>query len=335
MKSFLIIQTAFLGDVILATSVVEALHQVHPGAKIDFLLRKGNEGLLINHPYIDQLYVWDKKNKKYQDYIRILKRIRASRYDVLINLQRFTSSGILTVLSKAKRTIGFDKNPFSRFFSTQVPHKIQAGIHEVDRNLSIIDHLFPSQTFFYPKLYPQKSDYKKVATYQKSAYICIAPASVWFTKQLPESKWISLIQSVPDHYPIYLIGGPTDRHLCNRIADAVRHPRVYVLAGELSLLASAALVEKALMNYVNDSAPLHIATAMNAPVTAFFCSTVPDFGFGPLSNRSFVVETPHKLSCRPCDLHGKNSCPEKHFNCAHQIILPTIPTNTSNKSSTP
>jgi heptosyltransferase-2 len=89
-----------------------------------------------------------------------------------------------------------------------------------------------------------------------------------------------------------------------------------VLAEELSLLASAALMEGAAMNYVNDSAPLHIASAMNAPVTAIFCSTVPAFGFGPLRENGRVVETAEKLDCRPCGLHGHRACPKGHFRCA-------------------
>ena len=73
------------------------------------------------------------------------------------------------------------------------------------------------------------------------------------------------------------------------------------------------------MNYVNDSAPLHIASAMNAPVTAYFCSTLPSFGFGPLSDNANVIQTKQTLECRPCGLHGKRKCPQQHFNCGHQI----------------
>jgi heptosyltransferase-2 len=75
------------------------------------------------------------------------------------------------------------------------------------------------------------------------------------------------------------------------------------------------------MNYVNDSAPMHLASAVNAPVTAYFCSTIPEFGFGPLSENSTVVQTTEKLPCRPCGLHGKRKCPEGHFKCADVLML--------------
>ena len=75
----------------------------------------------------------------------------------------------------------------------------------------------------------------------------------------------------------------------------------------------------AVMNYVNDSAPMHLCSAVGAPVTAVFCSTVPAFGFGPLSPVSFVVETREALACRPCGLHGHAACPLGHFRCAYGI----------------
>ncbi len=94
---------------------------------------------------------------------------------------------------------------------------------------------------------------------------------------------------------------------------------MYNLAGKLSFLQTAALMKDATMNYVNDSAPLHIASSVNAPVTAIFCSTVPSFGFGPLSEKSFIVEIQEIIPCRPCGLHGFKKCPEKHFKCAYNI----------------
>jgi heptosyltransferase-2 len=73
------------------------------------------------------------------------------------------------------------------------------------------------------------------------------------------------------------------------------------------------------MNFVNDSAPLHFATAMNASVTAIFCSTIPGYGFGPLSDNSFTVQTKVPLACKPCTLHGRKACPLVHYKCAFSI----------------
>ncbi|RZK04181.1 MAG: glycosyltransferase family 9 protein [Flavobacterium sp.] len=224
-------------------------------------------------------------------------------------------------MSNGKITIGYDKNPMSIFFTFKGKHIIgDKLVHEVDRNQQLISRFTDSVTAK-PKLYPSLTDFENTIQYKSQRYICVAPASVWFTKQYPEDKWVELIDALPDTYKIYLLGSPQDKDLCKSIADKTNRENVTDLSGKLSLLESAALIKDAEMNYVNDSAPMHIASAMNASVCAVYCSTVPEFGFGPLSDRSFIVETQTLLTCRPCGLHGYKSCPEGHFKCAFDITL--------------
>jgi heptosyltransferase-2 len=120
------------------------------------------------------------------------------------------------------------------------------------------------------------------------------------------------------------LGGKEDYLSCERIQLAAQHPDVENLAGRLSFLESAALMREAAMNYANDSAPVHIASAVNAPTVAVFCSTIPGFGFAPLSDINQVVETPQDMACRPCGLHGRRVCPKGHFNCAESIPIESI-----------
>ena len=315
-KKILVIQTAFIGDVVLATAVVEKLYQHFPTAKIDFLLRKGNEGLLDNHPHINKVLIWDKKMWKYANLLKLVLAVRNANYDLVVNLQRYVSTGILTAFSGAKTRVCFDKNPLSFFASHQVPHLIgQAGIgvHEVERNLALITQWTDNQTIN-PKLYPSETDIKRSDF--KGKYITISPTSVWFTKQFPKEKWLEIMDRVGEDTTIFLLGGPSDAVTCHWLKNQTRHPKTFVKAGEFSFLESAALMKNASMNFVNDSAPLHFASAVDAPVAAVFCSTVPSFGFGPLSTNSMIAETKEKLPCRPCGLHGKNACPEGHFNCS-------------------
>lgn len=318
----LVIQTAFIGDVILATALLEQLHQQQPNAQIDMLVRKGNESLLANHPFLNRILIWDKKTAKYQGLWSLLSQIRRSRYDAVLNLQRFGATGLLTALSGARQTIGFEKNPFSRFFSHRVPHPIEPGIHEVDRNAQFLGPLkIQKLGRTRPKLYPSTADYETIKQYQNRPYYCIAPTSVWFTKQFPAQKWVELIQKISPNSLIYLLGAPSDLEACNYIQQRVVRDNVINLAGKLSLLQSAALMQGAVMNYVNDSAPLHLCSAVNAPTTAIYCSTIPAFGFGPLADDAHIVETPEALDCRPCGLHGYRACPLGHFRCATTIIL--------------
>jgi heptosyltransferase-2 len=321
-SSFLIIQTAFIGDVVLSTALIEKLHQYYPDAAIDFLVRKGNEGLLKGHPYLREVLIWEKKKNKQKNLFDLLKRIRQQKYDVVVNVQRFAATGILTAFSGAGETIGFGKNPLGFLFSKQVRHTVstqERPLHEIQRNQKLIEHLtdaLPEK----PRLYPTVADRQNVSEYKKGAYICVAPASVWFTKQYPAEKWISFIKLVPSKFAIYLLGAPGDIELCENIRlQSGSVERVVNLAGKLGFLESAALQEGAVMSYVNDSAPMHFASAMNAPVTAVYCSTLPSFGFGPLSDKSHIVEVKEKLPCRPCGLHGRKACPLKHFDCAMKI----------------
>tara|TARA_R110002049_G_scaffold194392_3_gene363282 strand:- start:711 stop:1694 length:984 start_codon:yes stop_codon:yes gene_type:complete len=324
LNKILIIQTAFIGDVILATPLIEKLHDFYPEAKIDFLLRKGNEALFNEHPKLNSVLIWDKKKVKYLGLLKMIVEVRNEKYDLVVNLQRFAASGLMTMLSNGKQRIGFDKNPFSFGYTDKVKHEIGNGLHETVRNLKLIRQI-TGQKYYRPKLYPTFEDEEKVKSLRVDNYICIAPTSVWYTKQYPESKWLELISRIDSSTTIYLLGAPADFDAAERIKEKANRANTINLCGELGFLASAALMKTAKMNYVNDSAPMHMASAVNAPTTAIYCSTLPSFGFGPLASVAHVVEIEKKLACRPCGLHGLEACPLKHFNCSHQIDTSIIP----------
>ena len=344
MQKFLIIQTAFIGDVVLATVIIEKLHANFPNAQIDFLLRKGNEGLLLDHPYLNEVLIWNKKKDKTKNLFKLIQVIRKKKYDKVINVQRFFSTGLVTALSDAKEKIGFDKNPLSFLFDKKVKHIVGTKadpVHEVERNLSLIKH-FTDDAPATVRLYPSAEDFAfvkrqtsnvkgemeelktqnselKTQNLEPTTYICVAPSSVWFTKQYPKEKWIEFLHQIPSTMNIFFLGAVSDKLLCDEIINALPDHSAKNLCGELSFLQSAALMQNAVMNYVNDSAPMHIASAMNAPVAAVFCSTVRWFGYWPLSDKSFVIERTELLYCRPCTTHGRKYCPEKHFKCALDI----------------
>jgi heptosyltransferase-2 len=315
-KKFLVIQTAFIGDVILATAVLEHLHKHFPNAQISVLVRAGNESLFQGHPFIHRVYSWNKKSFKYRNLFRLIKTIRSEQFDGVINLQRHMASALVTVLSGAVKTSGFTSSALSVFFSHRVKHRLGTRsdvefTHEADRCLQLTTPwLKPEKANL--ALYPTTSDFSVANEYTAKPFITISPSSVWFTKQTPVEVWRQLIDARTD-VQIYLLGGPGDAMLCESLAKYSAH--VTILAGKLSLLQSAALMKQASMNYTNDSAPLHLCSAMNAPVTAVFCSTIPQFGFGPLSTDSRIVQSNMNLPCKPCGNHGKSACPKGHFDC--------------------
>lgn len=306
---------------ILATPVIEQLHQEYPEAEIDFVLKKGIEGVFKGHPFLNEVIIWDKSQNKYGNYLHILMKVRSRRYDAVVNIQRFLTTGLITLISGARIRAGFDKNPLSWSYSHKVKHIIGTSenpVHETERNLSLIKG-FAGETNARVRLYPADDDIKAVSALAAEKFICIAPASLWFTKQFPEEKWLEFIAALDPAIKIYLLGSNVDIELCNNLINKAGREGIVNLAGKLTFLQSAALMKHALMNYVNDSAPGHLASAVNAAVAVIFCSTVPAFGFGPVSEKSVIIEIKENLPCRPCGLHGKTACPEKHFKCAKEI----------------
>jgi ADP-heptose:LPS heptosyltransferase len=317
--NILIIQTAFIGDAILASCLVEKMHAEFPDASITILVRKGNEGIYAGHPFLKEVLVWNKQSEKFKNLFKLLFQIRRNKYDMVINCHRYASSGFLTGFSGARHKAGYKQTPFAYLFDYAPKHVIGDGRHETERYHQLIAD-FASPEIIKPKIYPTAADEAFVKPYVNENYVCIAPSSVWFTKQLPLSKWQELLAMLPAAQTVYILGAASDEPMAALLIAASKRSNVMSLCGKLSLLQSAALMNQALMNYVNDSAPLHLASATNAPVTAFFCSTVKEFGFYPLSDNSQVIDA-GAMSCRPCGLHGFKTCPKGHFDCGNKINI--------------
>jgi ADP-heptose:LPS heptosyltransferase len=325
----LIIQTAFIGDVILATSLIEETKKRYPQAKIQFLLRTGNESLLKNHPHLEKLWIWNKKGGKYRNLFALVKEIKQYEIDVIVNVQRFFSSGLFTTLIPAKLKIGFKQNPLSFLFSKKINHLIPhaypdapyGAYHEVQRNIQLLNAIDDRVDISHdPKAYPPKlyfSPSEKVRTYLQGVekYLVVAPTSVWETKEWPVSKWLELVRAVCADYKIFIIGAPVDSDKASQLCLS---ENVTNLCGQLSLLESAELMQKAHRVFVNDSAPMHLASSVDAHVVAIYNSTIPEFGYYPISTFSHVVEA-KRPGCKPCGVHGHNKCPLTHYQCAYDI----------------
>jgi heptosyltransferase-2 len=149
-------------------------------------------------------------------------------------------------------------------------------------------------------------------------FVAVAPGSIWGTKRWPYyAELAAALES-----PIVAIGGQEDAVLADRVVAAAPG-RGWSAAGELGLRASAALLERAATLVTNDSAPLHLATAVGTPVVAVFGPTVPGFGFGP-SRPGDVVVQQTGLACRPCSLHGPRVCPLGHHRCMVEITVERV-----------
>lgn len=332
-KTILIIQTAFIGDTILASQFARAVKDQYPNAKIHFFLRKGNESVIQGLSSIEKVWVWDKQGGKVKNLFNLIRALRGIRFDMVFNLHRHFNSGLVTALMKSPFKAGFQQNPLSFFYSHKVnhliPHKSLSGVwHEVQRNLQLLQKAEPSfeivenSKIYKPELPLQEKNFTKVAPHTDGNYFVVAPASVWFTKAWSEHKFRELTVELAKMGRVVFIGAPTDKELCDRIRKDI--PQTENLCGQLNLLDSAALMKKAKRVFVNDSAPLHLASCVNAKTTAIFCSTVQEFGYTPLADDSVVVDVGNTLSCRPCGLHGYKACPLGHFKCAEDIAIKSV-----------
>lgn len=325
-QNILIIQTAFIGDTILASHFARAVKDQFPEAKVHFLLRKGNESVIEGLPFVDKTWIWDKKGGKTKNLFKLIFKLRESSFDMVFNLHRHFNSGLVSALMKSPVKIGFKQNPLSFFYTKKVNHQIPdpRGWHEVQRNLELLPgvKIEDNSKNDKPALPLESKHFEKISSYVSDSYFVIAPASVWFTKAWSEHKYRELTQGLSKMGKVYFIGAPSDKELCERIRKDI--PQTQNLCGELSLLESAALMKSARRVFVNDSAPLHLASCVNAKTTALFCSTIPGFGYTPLSDDSVVIDVGETLSCRPCGLHGHKACPIGHFKCSEDIDVQRV-----------
>ncbi len=315
---FLVLQPAFLGDVVLTLPLLSRLKETSPTAQISLVARQGVEELLTPHPWIDQLYLWD---KTWRGWLALWDRLRRTPWTGVIAVHRYFRMGLLGRLVPAKHRATFDKNPLSRWYDYRAPHQFAEGLHEVERNLGLLAGLSIAPTRPAPPwLFPPSEAWQRVKALPKP-YLVVAPASRWPTKEAPFSLWQAFLAKLPRHFYVYLTGTAADRARLEGLTDS---PRVQNLAGRLSLLELAALIGGAHRVFSVDSATTHIASAMGTPTTTVFCATTPLYGFGPLSPYSDIVETREALRCRPCGLHGHQTCPLQHFRCGTSLSAETL-----------
>jgi heptosyltransferase-2 len=282
---------------------------------------------------VDKVWVWDKQGGKTRNLLRLISELRKIRFDMVFNLHRHFNSGLVSALMHSPFKAGFAQNPLSLFYTHKVnhliPHKTMSGVwHEVQRNLQLLQKADPTlkivdnSKIYKPELPLLEKHFAKVLPHVHGDYFVVAPASVWFTKAWSEHKYRELTVELAKLGRVLFTGAPSDKDLCDRIRKDI--PNTENLCGALNLLDSAALMKNAKRVFVNDSAPLHLASCVNAKTTAIFCSTVQEFGYTPLADDSVVVDMGNLLSCRPCGLHGHKACPLGHFKCAEDIEIKAV-----------
>ncbi len=322
-KKILIIQTAFLGDVILITPLIKATRKLFPEALIDVLVIPQTKEVLQNNPYINKILTFDKRTNKAGAFITTLRNLRSSHYDLAIAPHSSTTTAWLMALAGIPQRLGFDRWHASKYLTLKVKHCDDRGWHKVQKLLHLLS-VFGNQNFDrQTELFPTEAMKTKAGhlieecPFAGRPLISIAPGSVWFTKRWPQEYYSELSKRLFEKkFNLIFIGASNERALCEQIIKTAGIEALN-LAGKTSTLESAAVLQKCDLLICNDSAPLHMANAVQTPVFAFFGPTVQSIGYFPFGKDDFVFE--RDLDCRPCGSHGGEKCPLGHFRCMRDI----------------
>jgi heptosyltransferase-2 len=314
----LVIQTAFLGDVVLTTPLLAVLAARH--GPVDVVTTPAAASLLEGHPAVGTVIRYDKRgaDRGLLGIWRMSRHLRPRGYERIFLPHGSWRSAALARLSGAAERIGFADSPAARTYTRRIARP--ASGHEVERLLALAG----AGGDVPPVHLELTADDRAAAdTWLRErgiapGFVALAPGSIWGTKRWP--GYAGLAASLDA--PMVIVGGREDGVLAD-IVTAAAPGRAYSAAGALTLRASAALLSRAAVLVTNDSAPLHLATAVGTPIVAVFGPTVPAFGFGPRGPRDLVVQHP-SLPCRPCSAHGPRVCPLSHHRCMRELSVESV-----------
>ncbi len=320
------IQTSFLGDVVLTTPLLTGLARRGP---VDVVVRPDAAALLRGHPAVRELIVYDKRgvDRGVGGVLRVARRLRGlpgpegadgwrARDRVAYLAQGSPRSAALSLAAGCGERVGFESSRQARALYTRVV-SYDPSRHHAARLWSLAAAtedagMEPPAPSLFPGAGERAAVDAALGPLAGGGFVAVAPGSVWATKRWP--GYPALAATLAEAHPIVVVGGPGDGELAREIVAACSPGRALDATGRLPLLASAELLGRAALLVTNDSAPQHLASAMGTPTLTIFGPTVPEFGFGPLAPGSRTVGV-SELACRPCDPHGPARCPLGHWRC--------------------
>jgi heptosyltransferase-3 len=288
-QRILIVKLRHHGDMLLITPVISSLRQNYPQAQIDVLLYQETREMLASNPELSTIFAIDRQWKKQgtrahlRHELDLLRRLKAQRYDLVVNLADQWRSAILTRLTGARIRLGFDfpkrRGFLWRHCHTQlVPVSDHARLHTVEQNLSLLAPLqLPTISQRVTMSYEPQDWQASLQLLQQQGvtggYIVVQPTSRWFFKCWSEEKMAATIAALrADGHQLVITSGPDAREkaMVERILALCPPQGVVSLAGQLTLRQLAALIDHAKLFIGVDSVPMHMAAALQTPCIALF-----------------------------------------------------------------
>ena len=290
----LIIHTAFIGDIVLSTPLIQRLKDMYPDSVIDYLTLPANKSIIDNNPNLNEIILYDKKGKDkgIRGFFRILKILKEKKYDYAVIPHRFIRSIALAKLAEIPKIVGFDVASGAWMLDKKVHYDMKK--HEVERLLDLVDYEGERIPI---RIYPTDENKMKIRNIlEKSGYeeatqkiIVVAPGSQRPEKMWPIEKYREVIQRLSEDSKnvIVITGSKVEKGLPLKFSKR----NVIDLRGEINLLEFSALLSYADIVVGNDSSPIHIASGFEKPfVIGIFGPGKRSLGFFPWKEKSNVIE---------------------------------------------
>lgn len=323
----LVVQTSYLGDVVLSTPVFAALKRQWPAAALTVLVRPEAAPLLRGHPGVADVWVYDKRgaDRGVAGLLRMARRVRGAGFDVAVGLQKSWRTALLLAGARVPLRAGFRTSAGALLYHRRA--RVHPGRHSVERLLDVLAPLGVPRAgeAAQPSVVVAAAARRELERHLQEAgvaprggrYVVLAPGSAWATKRWTADGYAAVARAVfRDGCEVIYVGAPGEVET----VEAVRRQAGcgISLAGRIDTAVLAAVIEGASAVVCNDSAPMHLAQALGTPVVAVFGPTSPQQGFGPRRQPAAVVER-DDLDCRPCSRHGGRRCPLGTHECMRGI----------------
>lgn len=321
-KKILVIKPSSLGDIVHSLPFLNAIKDAFPFAEIHWVVARGLEGLLENHPMVKRLWIINKDHWKNLKRIKetaieikfLFKELEAESYDVVIDLQGLLRSGLLAYATKSPIKIGFKeaKEGSSLFYT----HRIKSGkeIHAVDKYLKIASAVgCEVEDVKFPMPLIKESENVKRLKEDIGDYAVLVPGARWETKKWPSDKFGKVASML--NIKTVIIGSSSDAEIAKGI-ESYSNGKALSIAGKTDIKELISIIRGARYAITNDSGPMHIAAAFGIPVVAIFGPTNP-VRTGPYGKNNIIVTA--GVSCAPC---YKKNC--KSIKCMHDVSVEDV-----------
>ncbi len=327
----LVIKLRAIGDVILATPVIENLRRAFPDAQIDFLTEPPAASLLKHHPDLDDVLVFERNyvdSKSGLAWLRenlaFFRELYRRKYDLVFDLFGNPRSAQFAWATRARYRIGYAFRGRQYAYNYRIPPRGDR-VHEVQFNLDALQALgIPVHTRD-PRI--ELSDieeafaerYWQASGLTGSLVIGMNSSGGWYTKRWPLHRFAELGDRLTEQLScrILLLWGPGELQDVQEIARSMKHQPI--IAPQTDLLQLAAILKRLHLLISNDSGPMHLAAAMGTPVVAIFGPTRPDLQ-GPWGQGHRVARL-EGLSCLGCN---QTTCHIQTLDCMNRLEVDPV-----------